>query len=169
MQGESRGPNKPALFKAAGLLLMIFAAFFILPSVYEIDQATQAADWTPRRAVITQAEIAQYGGGRAHDIPLHAIDMQGRFLDTDEGFSVERIAFGGFNDADQIRAIVEQHPVGSELVVYASPDDPHRVVLVKNADIGAMIAMIALGGVCALGGILTFFKGSKARRALKKD
>ncbi len=140
---------------------MIFAAFFILPSVYEIDQATRAADWTPRRAVITQAEIAQYGGGRAHDIPIHAIDMQGRFLDTGEDFTVERITFGGFNDADEIRAIVGQHPAGTELVVYASPEEPHRVVLVQDADIGSMIVLIVLGGACALGGILVFFSGKK--------
>jgi hypothetical protein len=161
MQPKSDGPNKSALYKALGVLLWGLAIFFILPSIYEIQQATQAADWTPQNARITYAEVAQYGGGRAHDVPLHAIDIQGKFLDTNETFKVERIAFGQFNDLSQIRMIIAQHPPGSELIVYVAPDDPNRVVLVKDVNIFSMIYLITLGCACAFVGTAIYLRGRK--------
>ena len=145
MQSQPDRPNKPALFKALALIFVVLAGFFIAPSVYEIQQARQASDWTPRGAIITHAEVAQYGGGRAHDPPRHAIDMRGRFIATDEEFSVERIAFAQFSSVEEIRRFVKQYPPGSELVVYVSPEDATRVVLIADANITSMLYLIGLG------------------------
>jgi hypothetical protein len=161
MQSNSNGPNKPALYKALGVLFFGLAIFFAIPSLYEIQQATQAADWIPRSARIINAEVAQYGGGRAHDIPRHTIDIQGTFSDSNQIFKVERIAFAQFNDLSQIRAVVAQYPPGSELIVYVAPDNPARVVLQKDVDISPMALMICLGGVCALLGAVAYLKGKK--------
>ncbi len=163
MQPKADRPNTPALFKALGILLLAVAIFFIAPSVYEIQQATQASDWIPQTARVTHAEVAQYGGGRAHDLPRYAIDMRGTFLETNENFVVERIAFGQFSDLRQIRALISQYPPDSEMIVYSAPDNPSRVVLRKDANIMPMTLMICLGGACALFGGMAYLKGRKLR------
>jgi hypothetical protein len=87
--------------------------------------------------------------------------MRGIFLESNENFVVERIAFGQFSDLRQIRALVNQYPPGSEMIVYSAPDNPSRVVLRKDADIMPMILMIFLGGACALFGGMAYLKGRK--------
>lgn len=162
MQSKSGGPDKPALYKALGVLLCVLASFFIAPSWYEIQQARQASEWIAKSARITRAEVGRYGGGRAHDIPRHAIDMQGIFLDSGQAFKVERIAFAQFSELDRIRAIIAEYTAGSEVVVYVAPDNPDRVVLQKDVDILPMIALICLGGVLAILGGIMFLKGKKS-------
>ena len=110
MNSKTKSPNKPALYKALGALLVVLGCFFILPSIYEIQQAQQAKKWVPRDARVIHSELSQFGGGRAHDVPHYSIDMKGVFLDTNEVFRIERISFGTFNDASEIQRIVNQYP-----------------------------------------------------------
>ena len=161
MDAETKSPNKPALYKALGVLLVVAGCFFILPSIYEIQQAQQAKNWVPRTARVIHSQLSQFGGGRAHDVPHYSIDMKGVFLDTHEEFMVERISFGTFNDANEIRRIVNQYPRDSEITVFSAPNDASRVVLFKDVNVRSMYLMIALGVVCFLLGVVSFLKGNK--------
>lgn len=161
MDSNTHNPNKPALYKALGTLLFVAGCFFILPSIYEIQQAQQAKNWVPRKARVIHSKLSQFGGGRVHDVPHFSIDMKGVFLDTNEEFRIERISFGTFDDANEIQRIVNQYPRNSEIIVFASPNDTSRVILIKDVNVRLMYLMIALGIACFLLGIVSFYKGNK--------
>lgn len=141
------GARRPAAFRFFAVILTAFGLFLILPSQCEIERARQASDWEPRQARITHSEVAQYGGGRAEDLPRYRADIRGVLLDGDRAFEIERIGFARIGTGSRVREYVRRYPVGEVVQVYVSPENPDRVVLVRDASPTPMYLLQAVGAV----------------------
>jgi len=152
------GQRRRAARKFFGVILLIFGLFFIIPSQHEINKAREGQDWRPRQAEITYSRVAQFGGGRADDAPHYRADIGGRFLDDGQEFKIEQIAFAQIDTGSMARDYVRRYPVGKVAEVFASPDDPTRVILVKGVPVTAMYLLQGLGALLVAGALILFWR-----------
>jgi len=163
VEDTHKGPNKKGLYRFLAVILIVFGLFFIIPSQFEINQATEAADWLPRRAKITHSNLAQFGGGRGHDIPRFVPRIEGVFLDTGEEFKVYRVSFAEISHKTLAEHYVDRFAEGRTVEVYVSPEDPAKVVLIRDVSLTPMILLQAVGGILIALAVYLFFKAGKLR------
>lgn len=158
------GPNKKGLYRFLAGILMVFGLFFIIPSQFEINQATEASDWLPRRAKITHSNLMQFGGGRGQDLPHFVPDIGGVFLDTGEAFDVYRVSFAEISHKTLAERYINRFAKGSIVDVYVSPEDPEKVVLIRDVPLMWMYLLQVVGGVLMAIAIFLLFKAWRLRK-----
>ncbi|MGD2082481.1 MAG: DUF3592 domain-containing protein [Chromatiales bacterium] len=157
------GTRRPAALRFFAVILTAFGLFLILPSQCEIERAREAADWEPREARITHSEVARYGGGRAEDPPRYRADIRGVMLDSDRAFQIERIGFARIGTGSEVREYVRRYPEGEVVQVYVSPEDPDRVVLVRDASPTPMYLLQAAGAASIAIAVLLLLRARRLR------
>lgn len=166
MNGETlNGPSRRgAQLKFFGIISLVFSLFLALPSLYEIQQATQARDWLPRQALIEQSEVAVWESGRGdRQGPRYRARISGTLLDSGRSFKLERIAFAQFSTRADVEHYVKRYPAGEKARVFVSPDDPTRVVLARDADVDEMYLLIGAGAALIIGGLFSYAKGRRIK------
>ncbi len=156
-------PNKKALYRFLAVILIVFGLFFILPSQHEINQAGRAAGWIPRPAKIIHSDLRQYGGGRAHDIPRYTPGIRGVFLDTGREFKVYRVSFAEISHKSLAEEYVNRFAAGRTVEVYVSPEDPTKVVLIRDVSLTQMYLLEALGSFLIVIALYLLFKSGKTK------
>ena len=142
VEDTPKRPNKKGLYRFLSVILIAFGLFFIIPSPFEINQANEASDWRPRRAEITDSNLMQFGGGRGRDIPRFVPEISHKTL-------AERY--------------VQRFAEGRTVDVYVSPDDPGKVVLIRDVPLTKMYLLQAIGGILIALAVYLFFKAGRLR------
>ncbi len=129
----------------AGLLLGLFVA---VVAPFQMYEKAQAESWPSHRGVITKSIARQefnFGMGR-NGSPYWEAKICGRYQNDNDAFCIRRINLG-LHVGDQTQAsvleTVAHYPVGREVDVYYSPDDPKNTLLEAHSSWHEMI--IALG------------------------
>jgi uncharacterized pyridoxamine 5'-phosphate oxidase family protein len=139
------------LGKLAGLLLLaciIFAMIVMVFAPIEMMQKADAETWPSRRGVITTSTASDARNAR-NIFPWWRVEICGTYRDNGEDFCITRIRFGRLEYADSRASALEKvakYPIGREVDVYYSPQNPKLTVLVAKSSWGEMIALVAIVG-----------------------
>ena len=163
--GTTRAGRRPAALRLLAAILAAFGLFLIVPAQWEIERARQAADWEPRQARITRSEVETLGDGRAEDLPRYRADIRGVLLDGGPAFEIERIGFARIGTGAEVREYVRRYPVGETVEVYVSPQDPDRVVLVRDAAPTPMYLLQGAGAALIAIAAFVLLRARRGRRA----
>lgn len=158
------GPRRPGALRLLAAVLTALGLFLILPSQWEIDRARQAADWEPHEARITRSEVEDMGGGRAADLPRYRVDVRGLLLNEGQEFEIERIGFARIGTAAEARETLRRYPVGEVVEVYVSPQDPDRVVLIRDASPAPMYLLQAAGAALIAIAVVLLLRARRPRQ-----
>lgn len=138
-------------FLAAVLLMGIFFGLFVLVTVpFEMLKKAKAESWPSRPGIVTLSYASQKSGsvGRSGSAPYFKPEICGTYRDNGERFCVWRIRYGGFRFGGGKRQALEtiaKYPVGSNVSVYFSPDDPKETVLEAVSPWREMYTLLGLG------------------------
>lgn len=145
---------KNMLGKLGGFILLagiVFGLFVIIFVPIEMYMKAEAEKWPSRKAVVTMSyprHMAGSGAGRHASGPFWKAEVCGKFLDNDEKFCAARIRYGGFRlgaNRAGAAATVADYPVGREIDVYYSPQDPRETVLEARSSWREMYILLGLG------------------------
>ncbi|MFC1703283.1 DUF3592 domain-containing protein [Candidatus Omnitrophota bacterium] len=150
-------PNKPALFKALSVILVIIGLFLIIPSQFDINKVNEAKNWLPRKARITLSKVIELRGSSTGD-RRYIAEIKGVFLDNNQDFDVYRVSFGQISGQSTGKEHVKMFPVGKTVEVYVSPDDPEKVILIRDVPLTSMHTLQGIGGFLMLIAMALFIK-----------
>ena len=123
------------------MIVMVFAPI-------EMMQKADAETWPSRRGVITTSTASDARNAR-NIFPSWRVEICGTYRDNGEDFCITRIRFGRLEYADSRASALEKvakYPIGREVDVYYSPQNPKLTVLVAKSSWGEMIALVAIVG-----------------------
>lgn len=106
-----------------GLIVVAFAPF-------EILRKADAETWPSRKGIITQSQAGKSrsrSGARVYTSWEPAIC--GTYRDNGERFCISHVRYGHYGWEASAREAAAKYPVGREVDVYFSPDDPKETVL----------------------------------------
>ena len=145
--------------KLIGFVLLagiVFGLFVVVVAPIEMYKKAQAESWPSRKAMVTKsyASHRRGGGSLRHGSSMYwAVEVCGAYKDNGEKFCVARIRYGGFRWGEGKSAAFEEvakYPVGREVDVYFSPEDPKETVLEAVSPWTEMLALFGLGMVFLL-------------------
>jgi hypothetical protein len=126
---------------------MLFGLFVIVVAPFEMWKKAEAETWPARKGVITTSYAAPQQGGAGKRAYWKA-EICGTYKDKGERFCVSRIRFGGFRfgegRADAFDAVA-RYPVGREVDIHYSPDNPAETVLEARSSWKEMVVLLGLG------------------------
>jgi hypothetical protein len=140
---------KNALRKIIGIVLLagiLFGLFVVVTIPFEMSKKAQAEGWPSRKLVITQSYASDQRGSTG--ARYSKVEICGKYADTGERVCVRRVRYGGFRwgggKAGALEAVA-RYPVGSEVDIYYSPDDPKETVLEARSPWTEMFVLLGLG------------------------
>lgn len=156
---------KGFLGKLTGFVLLagiVFGLFAVVAASFEMFEKAQAESWPSRKAVVTKsyASHRRGGGSLRHGSSMYwAVEVCGVYKDNGDKFCVSRIRYGGFRwgegKADAFDTVA-RYPVGREVDVHYSPDDPRETVLEAVSPWTEMVALLGLGIAFLLAPVILF-------------
>lgn len=135
--------------KVVGFLLLGAAAMGLFTTVvvpYEMYRKAQAEDWPSRKGVLTVSYAARKRGSKGEQYWTPVIC--GTYRESGEKVCVHRVRFGGFRFGEgrsEAHEAATKYPVGREVDVYYSPDDPKDIVLEARSSWKEMSILFGLG------------------------
>ncbi|MGD8310669.1 MAG: DUF3592 domain-containing protein, partial [Chromatiales bacterium] len=81
----------------------------------------------------------------------------------DRAFEIERIGFARIGTGSEVREYVRRYPEGEVVQVYVSPEDPDRVVLVRDASPTPMYLLQAAGAASIAIAVLLLLRARRLR------
>jgi len=118
-----------------------------------LDKAKASNEWPSTDGKVIESELERHRGNEGETM-YKALVVYEYSLDGGE-FESDRVWFGGgysTSDRSEMQAVVKEYPVGKNVTVYYSPDDPGEAVLKP----GAYFSSYLLFG----GGLIFFTIGS---------
>jgi uncharacterized membrane protein len=170
---------KGLLGKLIGFVLLagfVFGMFAVAVAPFEMFKKARRESWPSRKAVVTKsyASHRRGGGSLRHGSSMYwAVEVCGVYKDNGEKFCAARIRYGGFRwgegKADAFDAVA-RYPVGREIDVYYSPDDPKETVLEAASSWAEMVTLLGLGiAFLLLPLFLWLFRMHRARHERRTD
>lgn len=160
---------KNVLHKIVGVVLLagiLFGLFVAVTLPFEVFKKLDAENWPARTGVITQSYVhEQRGSGVA---PYSKVEICGNYQDTGERFCVRHVRFGGFRwGGGRAKALetVARYPVGRQVEVHYSSDDPRDTVLEARSPWTEMIVLGGLGAAFLLVPVLLWVFRGRIERA----
>ncbi len=139
------------LGKMAGVALLLGAAFGLILLAFvpfEMFKKAEAEGWSSsRKGVITLSSASRktyHNAPRRHSVSWRA-EICGIYKDDGERFCVSRVRYSDFGWEARAREAVAQYPVGREVDVYHSPDDPKETVLEPISPWTRTFALLGIG------------------------
>lgn len=125
---------------------IVFGLFTTGVAPFEMFKKAQAEKWPSRPGVITKSYASQKRGARSAS--YWRPEICGTYKDDGGKFCVTRVRYGGFIFGDgkgDTFEMVARYPVGREVAVFHSPDDPREIVLEAHSSWTEMITLFGLG------------------------
>jgi hypothetical protein len=143
---------KHVILKVLGYVLfagIVFGLFVVAVIPFEMYKKSQAESWPSRTGVITKSFTSRQrgSGGRGGNAPYVRPEICGNYRDNGEEFCVTRVRYGGFRfgeGRETAEETVARYPVGREVVIHYSPDDPKETVLEASSPWTEMFALLGL-------------------------
>jgi hypothetical protein len=140
---------KSILAKAAGYVLLIgllFGLFVVITVPFELTRMVSAESWPARKGIVTLSYPSRKSttGRPAYWRP----EICGKYQENGARFCVSRVSFGTFifgSGEAEARAISAKYPVGLEIDVYYSPDNPKETILDPHPSWSAMLTLLGIG------------------------
>lgn len=107
-----------------------------------IDEAKASESWPTVQGSVTESQLESHTDDGSTTYSVHVIyeyTVQGQQLDSD------RVWFGGdysTSDRSGMQKIVRDYPIGKQVTVYYSPDDPTESVLLPGAYFSTYIIFV---------------------------
>lgn len=142
------------LGKLIGFVLLcgiVFGLFIVVVAPIEMLKKAEAETWPSRKAIITKSYSSHKRGIR--NLLYWNPEICGTYLDNGEKFCAARVRYGGFRFGEgeaSARAAVAKYPVGREVDVYYSPENPKETVLEARSSWDEMLILFTLGIVFLL-------------------
>lgn len=137
------------------LLMLCVLPFVLFRSIKHIRLGLRSKDWRRTKATISVSGLDRESGAYYPKI-LYNYTVNGREL-TDGNYSFARAMTNGKSRA---LAVVQQNPVGKEIIIYVDPKDASRTVVVPGVHWAAyanvLFLVLFFGGIAFIGEILTF-------------
>lgn len=129
---------------------ILFGLFVVVAVPFEMYRKAQAEQWPSRKGVITTsyARLNRGSAGRSGYAPWWRAEVCGNYSDSGERFCVSRIRYGDFRwggGKAQAFDTVARYPVGREVEVYYSPQNPRETVLEAHSSWQEMQTLLGLG------------------------
>ena len=125
------------LFFVVGCALVI--PFFVLPAF----KIFQARHWP---AVPCSVVFSNVRSHHSDDGTTYSVDILYEYVYRGEEHKSNRYRFFNFSSSGYAskRAIVDQHPPGTQMLCYVNPDDPTEAVLERGYSAGLLIGLVPL-------------------------
>lgn len=144
---------KDIVGKLFGFVLLagiLFGLFVVVTTPFEIYKKVQAETWPSRKGVITLSYPLRHRGsvGRTGTGPYWTPEICGSFIDNGERFCISRVRFGGirFGGGEaSANETVARYPVGREVDIYYSPENPDETILEAHSSWKEMLTLLGLG------------------------
>jgi hypothetical protein len=133
-------PPKPMRF---GILFYCFMSIFLLGALfffgigcYQLYLANATLSWYTTEGIITRSEKNIAGKDQV------TLSINYDYTVDGERYTGKTYQYGSFGTREGTEKIVAQHPVGTVVKVYYSPQSPEQSVLVPGAGVGSYIAIV---------------------------
>jgi hypothetical protein len=133
-------PPKPMRF---GILFYCFMSIFLLGALffawigcYELYTANARSSWYTTEGTITRSLAEKDGEGKVELSISYDYTVEG------ERYTGNTYQRGMLGTREHIQKIVAEHPVGSTVKVYYSPDSPEQSILVPSAGVWNYVAIV---------------------------
>jgi Protein of unknown function (DUF3592) len=138
------------LEKIAGVVILLgilFGLLLVLVIPYEMFRKADAENWSSsRKGVITQSYAnrrVDVSAGR-RGVSWRS-EICGTYQDNGERFCVSHVSYGDFGWEARAREVVAKYPVGREVDVYYSPDNPKETILEPVSPWTQIFTFLGLG------------------------
>lgn len=129
------------------LVGIVFGLFAVVAAPLEMLKMADAETWPSRKGVIKTSSVVREPGFWKRGPFWHA-DICGTYKDNGESFCISRVRYGDFRfrgDKAGSRETAAKYPVGREVDVYYSPDNPKETTLEPHASWQEMTVLLSLG------------------------
>ena len=145
---------KTFLGKMIGFVLLcgiVFGLFTIVFVSIEMFKKAEAETWPSRKGGVTKSYASHKRDSRR--ALYWSPEICGAYKDNGERFCVSRIRYGGFRFGEGKASALEtvaKYPVGHEVDVYYSPENPKETVLEAHSSWNEMLILLGIGIVFLL-------------------
>ena len=142
---------KDIVMKLMGYVILagiVFGLFVVVVAPFEMFKKMEAESWPSRKGVITLSYASYISGFGSTGSPHWKAEICGNFNDNGERFCVRHVRFGGFRFGEGKESAFEtvaRYPVGREVDIYYSPDNPKETVLEARSSWNEMFVLMGLG------------------------
>jgi len=140
---------KKILGKLCGVVLLagiLFGLFTVVAVPSEMLKMADAEKWPSRKGLITKSYASRHVSTRRP--PWWRAEICGTYQDNGEKFCVRRVRYGSFRFGSgevDAYAAVAKYPVGREVDIFYSPQNPKETVLEARTSWDAMLTLLGLG------------------------
>jgi hypothetical protein len=137
--------------KFIGFLILagiLFGLFVVVVAPIEMYKKADAESWPSRKGVISLSYARFTKGYGRTGTPFWDTQICGNYKDSGERFCISRVRYGGFRWGDGKESAFEtvaKYPVGREVDVYYSPDNPKSTMLEAHSSWHEMFTLFGLG------------------------
>jgi len=137
--------------KLAGAALLLGFAFGLILMVFvplEMFRKAEAEGWSSsRKGVITLSSASRrpYNDRPGRRSVSWRSEICGTYKDNGERFCVSRVRYGDFGWEAGAREAAARYPVGREVDVYHSPDNPKETILEPVSPWTRMFVLLGIG------------------------
>jgi hypothetical protein len=132
------------------LVGIVFGLFAVVTVPIEMSRMAQAEHWPSRKAVITHSYTRHVRGSatRPRTNSSWKVEICGVYEDDGGKFCLSRVRYGDIRlgaDKNGALEMVAKYPLGREVEVYYSPDNPKETILEPHAPWNKMIILLSAG------------------------
>ena len=142
---------KDIVMKFLGYVILagiVFGLFVVVVAPFKIFKKLEAEKWPSRKGVITLSYASYIRGFGSTGSPHWRSEICGTYSDNGERFCVRHVRLGGFRWGEGKASAFEtvaKYPVGREVDIYCSPEDPKETLLEARSPWKEMFVLMGLG------------------------